>query len=94
MDEAVFHGAISRLRAVLMTAMTDPIGFIPMAVSVGAGAEVQRPIATVIIGGSISSTALTLLVLPVLYRIFHTRDEAVEEGVKEAESTAELMERA
>jgi len=52
------------------------LGFVPMALAVGRGAEVQRPLATVVIGGILSSTALTLLVLPVLYRIFHQRDES------------------
>lgn len=68
--EAVIRGANTRLRAVLMTALTDALGFIPMALSVGAGAEVQKPLATVVIGGVISSTILTLLVLPVLYNSF------------------------
>jgi heavy metal efflux system protein len=61
---AVEHGAVTRLRPVLMTALVASLGFIPMAVSTGAGAEVQRPLATVVIGGLITSTLLTLLVLP------------------------------
>ena len=57
-----------------MTALVASLGFLPMAVATGTGAEVQRPLATVVIGGILSSTALTLLVLPVLYRIFHRAD--------------------
>lgn len=68
LEERVRLGARDRLRPVLMTALTDWIGFLPMAISAGAGSEVQRPLATVIIGGLISSTLLTLFVLPVLYR--------------------------
>ncbi len=70
-DEAVREGALTRLRPVLMTALVASLGFIPMAMNVGAGAEVQRPLATVVIGGIISSTVLTLFVLPALYRVFH-----------------------
>jgi cobalt-zinc-cadmium resistance protein CzcA len=65
---AVERGAHVRLRAVLTTALVASLGFIPMAISHGAGAEVQRPLATVVIGGLITSTLLTLLVLPALYR--------------------------
>ena len=68
-DDAVFHGAIARLRAVLMTALVAALGFLPMALATGTGAEVQRPLATVVVGGILSSTLLTLLVLPVLYRM-------------------------
>jgi cobalt-zinc-cadmium resistance protein CzcA len=70
LDAAVREGALTRLRPVLMTALVASLGFVPMALSTGAGAEVQRPLATVVIGGIASSTALTLLVLPVLYRRF------------------------
>lgn len=66
--EAVDEGALQRLRPVLMTALVASLGFIPMAISNGAGAEVQRPLATVVIGGILSSTFLTLFLLPVLYR--------------------------
>ena len=69
-DKAVTVGAESRLRAVLMTALVASLGFLPMALATGRGAEVQRPLATVVVGGILSSTALTLLVLPVLYRMF------------------------
>jgi cobalt-zinc-cadmium resistance protein CzcA len=68
LDQALRQGAVTRLRPVLMTALVASLGFVPMALAVGTGAEVQRPLATVVIGGILSSTALTLLVLPVLYR--------------------------
>ncbi|ABE40869.1 Heavy metal efflux pump CzcA [Rhodopseudomonas palustris BisB5] len=68
--EAVHEGALTRLRPVLMTALVASLGFVPMAIATGAGAEVQRPLATVVIGGIISSTILTLLVLPALYILF------------------------
>lgn len=71
LEEAVRKGSLTRLRPVLMTALVAALGFIPMALATGTGAEVQRPLATVVIGGIISSTALTLLVLPALYRVFH-----------------------
>jgi cobalt-zinc-cadmium resistance protein CzcA len=69
LDEAIVDGALIRLRPVLMTALVASLGFVPMALNVGAGSEVQRPLATVVIGGIVSSTALTLFVLPALYRI-------------------------
>lgn len=69
-DEAVFNGSLSRLRPVLMTAFITALGLIPMLLARGIGAEIQRPLATVVVGGLISSTALTLLVLPVLYAYF------------------------
>ena len=78
LDEAIREGALTRLRPVLMTALVASLGFVPMALNVGAGSEVQRPLATVVIGGIISSTILTLLVLPALYRLFH-REKEVEE---------------
>jgi cobalt-zinc-cadmium resistance protein CzcA len=65
--EAVVEGAVARLRPVLMTASVAGIGFLPMAIAHGAGAEVQRPLATVVIGGLLSATLLTLVVLPALY---------------------------
>ncbi|MBO9717889.1 MAG: CusA/CzcA family heavy metal efflux RND transporter [Pseudoxanthomonas sp.] len=71
LDLAVTDGALGRLRPVLMTALVASLGFLPMAFNVGAGSEVQRPLATVVIGGIVSSTLLTLLVLPVLYRWLH-----------------------
>jgi cobalt-zinc-cadmium resistance protein CzcA len=68
LEEAVMDGAVRRLRPVLTTALVASLGFVPMALNVGTGSEVQRPLATVVIGGIITSTVLTLLVLPVLYR--------------------------
>ena len=73
LDEAIREGALTRLRPVLMTALVASLGFVPMAFNVGAGSEVQRPLATVVIGGIISSTILTLIVLPALYRLIHGR---------------------
>ncbi|BBN57347.1 cation transporter [Pseudomonas chlororaphis subsp. aurantiaca] len=75
---AVNEGALTRLRPVLMTALVASLGFIPMALATGTGAEVQRPLATVVIGGIISSTALTLLVLPALYHWAHRKEEEQE----------------
>jgi len=72
--DAVREGALGRLRPVLMTALVASLGFVPMAFNVGAGSEVQRPLATVVIGGIVSSTLLTLVVLPVLYRWLHRRE--------------------
>jgi len=69
-EAAVMQGAVARLRPVLMTALVASLGFLPMALATGRGAEVQRPLATVVAGGILSSTALTLLLLPVLYRLF------------------------
>jgi cobalt-zinc-cadmium resistance protein CzcA len=74
LDRAITHGALTRLRPVLMTALVASLGFVPMAIATGTGAEVQRPLATVVIGGILSSTALTLLVLPLLYRLVHRKD--------------------
>tara|TARA_R100001377_G_scaffold84497_1_gene68192 strand:+ start:12 stop:1277 length:1266 start_codon:yes stop_codon:yes gene_type:complete len=74
---SIVEGALIRLRPVLMTALVASLGFVPMALNTGIGAEVQRPLATVVIGGIISSTLLTLLVLPALYRIFHGREKRI-----------------
>ncbi|MCP5173310.1 MAG: CusA/CzcA family heavy metal efflux RND transporter [Pseudomonadales bacterium] len=71
--KAIVDGALIRLRPVLMTALVASLGFVPMALNTGTGAEVQRPLATVVIGGIISSTLLTLFVLPVLYALLHGR---------------------
>jgi cobalt-zinc-cadmium resistance protein CzcA len=73
LEEAIRQGALTRLRPVLMTALVASLGFVPMALAMTTGAEVQRPLATVVIGGILSSTALPLLVLPVLYRLFERR---------------------
>ncbi len=80
LDDAIVDGALGRLRPVLMTALVASLGFIPMAFNVGAGSEVQRPLATVVIGGIVSSTLLTLVVLPALYRWLH-RDTETQEQV-------------
>jgi len=72
-DEAVFEGALSRLRPVLMTAFIAALGLIPMLFATGVGSEIQRPLASVMVGGLISSTLLTLFVLPVLYGPFSKR---------------------
>jgi len=81
--EAIMHGALTRLRPVAMTALVASLGFVPMAIATGTGAEVQKPLATVVIGGLISATLLTLLVLPALYAQFSSvlptsRSEAVQ----------------
>ena len=86
LDEVIFQGALARLRPVLMTALVASLGFLPMALATGTGSEVQRPLATVVIGGILSSTFLTLLVLPGLYYMVHKRyprasKVVVEEGV-------------
>lgn len=71
LEEAILKGSLTRLRPVVMTALVASLGFVPMAIATGTGAEVQRPLATVVIGGIVSSTLLTLVVLPALYRIWH-----------------------
>ncbi len=78
LDDAIVDGALGRLRPVLMTALVASLGFLPMAFNVGAGSEVQRPLATVVIGGIVSSTFLTLLVLPALYRWLHRKAQSRE----------------
>ncbi|MGQ3891504.1 CusA/CzcA family heavy metal efflux RND transporter [Legionella sp. CNM-4043-24] len=80
LEDAVLQGSLARLRPVLMTALVASLGFVPMALATGTGAEVQRPLATVVIGGVISSTFLTLLVLPGLYYVFHERLGKKEQG--------------
>jgi len=82
-DDALREGALTRLRPVLMTALVASLGFVPMALATGTGAEVQRPLATVVIGGLVTSTALTLLVLPALYRLFTPRDEGARPEPRE-----------
>lgn len=76
LEQAITEGALTRLRPVLTTALVASLGFIPMALNTGIGSEVQRPLATVVIGGIISSTILTLFVLPALYRLLHNKSEA------------------
>ena len=75
LQDAICTGAVTRLRPVLMTALVASLGFVPMALATGTGAEVQRPLATVVIGGLASSTLLTLFVLPVLYASFPGRED-------------------
>ena len=88
--DAVTEGALTRLRPVLMTALVASLGFVPMAIATGTGAEVQRPLATVVIGGILSSTMLTLLVLPLLYRLVHRNDplESDEPGTARLDGEA------
>jgi cobalt-zinc-cadmium resistance protein CzcA len=81
--EAVREGALARLRAVLMTSLVAPLGFVPMAIATGPGAEVQRPLATVVIGGIISSAVLTLFVLPALYVLFRREASVAGSAVPE-----------
>jgi cobalt-zinc-cadmium resistance protein CzcA len=94
-DEAILQGAMTRLRPVLMTALVASLGFVPMALATGTGAEVQKPLATVVIGGLVSSTLLTLVVLPALYRIFareHDLTESHAEDInQELEETANAV---
>ncbi|EAQ99561.2 heavy metal efflux pump (cobalt-zinc-cadmium) [Congregibacter litoralis KT71] len=75
LEQAISEGALTRLRPVLTTALVASLGFIPMALNTGIGSEVQRPLATVVIGGIISSTLLTLFVIPALYRLLHRDDQ-------------------
>jgi heavy metal efflux system protein len=84
--DAVLEGAETRFRPVLMTATVASLGFVPMALSSGTGAEVQRPLATVVIGGLTTSTLLTLLVLPALYAWFERRGEPADEARQEEQA--------
>lgn len=88
MREAVLEGTLTRLRPKLMTALVASFGFVPMAVATGAGAEVQRPLATVVIGGIITSTFLTLVLLPVLYEWIEARSSRREEALTETPTAA------
>ncbi|NQV26110.1 MAG: efflux RND transporter permease subunit [Rhodopirellula sp.] len=85
-SNAVYQGAMDRLRPVLMTATTDALGFLPMALSTSAGAEVQRPLATVVIGGVLTSSLLTLLILPAIYRWFEPAADAASGEFREETS--------
>jgi cobalt-zinc-cadmium resistance protein CzcA len=78
-DEAIIGGAMERVRPVLMTALVASLGFVPMALATGTGAEVQRPLATVVIGGLITCTALTLLVLPAISAWLYRRSAAANQ---------------
>jgi cobalt-zinc-cadmium resistance protein CzcA len=80
LEASLLEGCTRRLRPVLMTGLVASLGFVPMALATGTGAEVQRPLATVVIGGIVSSTLLTLLVLPALYRLFHRDSERSAEA--------------
>ncbi|TFL08499.1 CusA/CzcA family heavy metal efflux RND transporter, partial [Pusillimonas caeni] len=82
LDAAIREGALTRLRPVLMTGLVASLGFVPMALNTGTGAEVQRPLATVVIGGIMSSTFLTLLVLPVLYQLSHGYSSGVTRAIE------------
>ncbi|WP_127089634.1 efflux RND transporter permease subunit [Aquabacter cavernae] len=86
--EAVREGALTRLRPVLMTALVASLGFVPMALATGPGAEVQRPLATVVIGGIVSSTILTLLVLPALYVLFRRETKPADDAAMPSAETA------
>ena len=88
LHEAVREGALTRLRPVLMTAFVASLGFVPMAIATGAGAEVQRPLATVVIGGIISSTFLTLVLLPTLYEWVERKREKKEQAADSSEAAA------
>lgn len=87
-NEAIVRGALTRLRPVLMTALVASLGFVPMAIATGPGAEVQRPLATVVIGGILSSTFLTLAVLPALYRLWHRKDDFLPPDEKDPDHLA------
>ena len=90
-EDAIKEGAMARLRPVLMTALVASLGFVPMALNVGLGSEVQRPLATVVIGGIVSATALTLLVLPALYRVVRgERTEVPETGTSDGNPNPQL----
>ncbi len=91
LDTAIVEGALGRLRAVMMLALVAALGYLPMAVNVSTGSEVQRPLATVVIGGVISSTVLTLLVLPALYRMFHG---AAQSRIAQPQAMGSFVERA
>ncbi|HEV8377687.1 MAG TPA: efflux RND transporter permease subunit, partial [Tepidisphaeraceae bacterium] len=89
LDDAVWRGPMVRLRPVLMTALVAILGFVPMAIAHGTGAEVQKPLATVVIGGLISATVLTLFVLPALYRMWH-RGEPVKASIPQSSPPAPI----
>jgi heavy metal efflux system protein len=89
LHDAIIQGSLTRLRPVLMTALVASLGFVPMALATGTGAEVQKPLATVVIGGLVSSTLLTLVVLPALYRLFERKDHALHYTAREEEQHAQ-----
>ncbi|MDF1658141.1 MAG: efflux RND transporter permease subunit, partial [Verrucomicrobiales bacterium] len=92
--EAVVEGSLTRLRPKLMTALVASFGFIPMAIATGPGAEVQRPLATVVIGGIITSTILTLVLLPTLYEWLETNPERRKLAEREDDDSAEIADSA
>ena len=83
LSEAIVEGAIARLRPVLMTALVASLGFVPMALATGTGAEVQRPLAAVVIGGLITATALTLFVLPAIVSLIFAQKSEQAKGHRE-----------
>jgi cobalt-zinc-cadmium resistance protein CzcA len=89
LKEAIFQGAITRMRPVLMTALVAILGLLPRAISTSAGAEVQRPLATVVIGGLVTSTLLTLLLLPAIYRFFEPKGFQQEANGLDSDGAAE-----
>lgn len=84
-EQAIFEGAMTRLRPVLMTALVASLGFVPMALATGTGAEVQKPLATVVIGGLITATLLTLIVLPALYKRYILVEEVALQPAAEGQ---------
>jgi len=90
--DAIVRGALTRLRPVVMTALVASLGFVPMAIATGTGAEVQKPLATVVIGGLISATFLTLFVLPALYARFSGEEMPVD-GANKREASARDFDR-
>lgn len=91
LDTAIIEGALTRLRPVLTTALVASLGFVPMALNTGIGSEVQRPLATVVIGGVISSTILTLFVLPALYRLLHREENLTKERTTKTNQPKETV---
>jgi cobalt-zinc-cadmium resistance protein CzcA len=89
-EDAIVEGALLRLRPILMIALVASLGFVPMALNTSTGAEVQRPLATVVIGGIISATLLTLLVLPALYRLAHRKEQTVTQEEDDSMTTLQL----
>jgi predicted RND superfamily exporter protein len=87
LEDAIYRGSMTRLRPVLMTALVASLGFVPMALAHGTGAEVQKPLATVVIGGLISATFLTLFVLPALYRFWHIGERPATQAPASVEAT-------
>jgi cobalt-zinc-cadmium resistance protein CzcA len=88
LDEAIIEGSLLRLRPILMVGLVASLGFLPMALNTGTGAEVQRPLATVVIGGIISATLLSLLVLPALYRMAWRPERQTNPAPTQKESLA------